>query len=138
MIKRIAHLAFGVKDMKRSLYFYTEVMGFEKAFTLFDDKHRPWIEYVRVSEYHFIELFYTDPELPFTTQESSYQHFCLETDNIHAFVIRLELKNYPIDSPITMGSDHNWQCWVKDPDGNRIEIMQYGIGSLQMKDGSQN
>ena len=135
MIKRIAHLAFGVKDMKKTLHFYTEVMGFEKAFTLYDpnDDSLPWIEYIRISDSNFIEFFYSDPSKLFSKDEVSYQHFCLETDDIQAFVKRMYDHHYPIDSPISMGLDNNWQCWVRDPDGNRIEIMQYGPNSLQLR-----
>ncbi len=135
MIKRIAHLAFGVKDMKKTLHFYTEVMGFERAFTLYDpeDQTIPWIEYVRVSENNFIEFFYSDPKKSFAKDEVSYQHLCLETDDIQAFAKRMNDGSYPLDSPISMGLDHNWQCWVSDPDGNRIEIMQYGPKSLQLR-----
>ena len=135
MIKRIAHLAFGVKDMNKTLHFYTDILGFEKAFTLYDPKDNttPWIEYVKVSEGNFIEFFYSDPKKPFSKEEVSYQHICLETDDIQAFVKRMKEKNYPLDSDLSMGLDNNWQCWVKDPDLNRIEIMQYGKDSLQLR-----
>jgi len=134
MIKRIAHLAFGVKNMEKTLQFYLDVLGFEKAFTLYDpdDELVPWIEYVKISDSNFIEFFYSDSNHPFAKIESSYQHFCLETDDIQAFVKRLNEYHYPLDSLVSMGLDHNWQCWVKDPDGNRIEIMQYGPNSLQL------
>ena len=135
MIKRIAHLAFGVKDMKKTLHFYTEIMGFEKAFTLFDPENPsiPWIEYVRISDNNFIEFFYSDPKKPFSKDEVSYQHICLETDDIQAFAKRMNDHSYPLDSSVSMGLDYNWQCWVKDPDGNRIEMMQYGPNSLQLR-----
>ena len=135
MIKQLAHLAFGVKDMKKTLVFYTEVMGFQKAFTLFDpnDDTQPWIEYVRISEGNFIEFFYSDSVTDFSKEETSYQHLCLETDDIWAFVEQMKRHNYPLDAPISMGLDNNWQCWVSDPDGNRIEIMQYGEASLQKR-----
>ncbi len=32
----------------------------------------------------------------------------------------------------TMGSDHTYQFWVTDPDGNRIEIQQYTDRSAQI------
>lgn len=135
MIKQIAHLAFGVKDMKKTLHFYTEIMGFKKAFTLYDpnDDTLPWIEYVKIFDSNFIEFFYSGNDHQFSNDEVSYQHFCLETDDIHAFVKRMNEYDYPLDSPVSLGLDHNWQCWVRDPDGNRIEIMQYGPDSLQLR-----
>jgi lactoylglutathione lyase len=30
-----------------------------------------------------------------------------------------------------MGLDHNRQCWIDDPDGNRIEFMQMSASSMQ-------
>ena len=30
-----------------------------------------------------------------------------------------------------MGLDHNRQCWIEDPDGNRIEFMQMSRDSMQ-------
>jgi lactoylglutathione lyase len=133
MIKRIAHLAFGVKDMAKSMYFYTEIMGFQRAFTLYDDQKQPWIEYIKIAEGHFIELFYSDSKTLFPTQETSYQHLCLETDNLVQYCESIEKKGYPLDAPIILGLDHNFQACVKDPDGNRIELMEYGKEALQLQ-----
>ena len=30
-----------------------------------------------------------------------------------------------------LGADNNYQCWIEDPDGNRIEFMQMGPNSMQ-------
>ncbi len=30
-----------------------------------------------------------------------------------------------------MGSDHSWQAWLSDPDGNRVELHQYTPESWQ-------
>jgi len=32
---------------------------------------------------------------------------------------------------ITLGSDNSYQCWLDDPDGNRIELHQYTPESRQ-------
>jgi hypothetical protein len=32
---------------------------------------------------------------------------------------------------ITLGSDGSYQAWLKDPDGNRIELHGYTADSLQ-------
>jgi hypothetical protein len=34
---------------------------------------------------------------------------------------------------ITMGMDHARQAWITDPDGNQIELMEYGPTSLQLR-----
>jgi hypothetical protein len=41
MLKGNAHVALVVSDMEKSLYFYCEVLGFEKAFEQNDDEGKP-------------------------------------------------------------------------------------------------
>ena len=36
------------------------------------------------------------------------------------------------ETGISRGSDGAWQFWVRDPDGNRIEFMEYAPGALQL------
>jgi len=38
-----------------------------------------------------------------------------------------------IDSDILKGPSETYQLWIQDPDGNKIEIMQYTENSLQVK-----
>lgn len=39
----------------------------------------------------------------------------------------------PLDVEPQQGKDLNWQCWARDPDGNRIEFMAMHPDSPQMK-----
>ncbi len=133
MIKGIAHLAFQVSDMEKSIKFYKEAFGFKKKFTLGDDDGKPWIIYLEVSKTQFIELFYAHEPLIHAPHQTSYQHLCLEIEELHAFVEALELKGFVLDKPIIMGLDNNYQCWINDPDGNPIELMEYGKDALQLK-----
>ena len=38
-----------------------------------------------------------------------------------------------IDVMPRQGKDLNWQMWIRDPDGNRIEIMQIDPNAPQAK-----
>jgi hypothetical protein len=38
-----------------------------------------------------------------------------------------------LDRETVIGLDGNWQAWVKDPDGNEIELMQLSEDSPQRK-----
>lgn len=31
-----------------------------------------------------------------------------------------------------LGMDNSWQAWITDPDGNRIELMEYGPSSMEL------
>ena len=63
MITGLAHAAVTVKDMAESLRFYTEALGFQRAF---DIRHpvtdEPWIVYLNISHGQFLELFYGGTE----------------------------------------------------------------------------
>lgn len=131
MIKGIAHAAFTVRDMEKSLGFYCGVLGFEKAFELNRPDGEPWIVYLKVSRGQFIELFYGGKER--TESSAGYSHLCLEVDDIHEIADRIKSRGAALDSGPSQGMDTNWQCWVKDPDGNRIEMMQLNPLSPQMK-----
>ncbi len=131
MIKGIAHVAYNVLDMERSITFYCDVLGFKKAFTIDDDNGNPWIVYIKVKEGMFIELFYTNNEKLTEQPRVGYSHLCLEVDDIHEIANHLKNKGLTLDVEPIQGKDLNWQCWIKDPDGNRIEFMQISPNSLQ-------
>ena len=38
----------------------------------------------------------------------------------------------PLTIQKKMGADRNWQAWIEDPDGNRIELMQMMPDCLQL------
>lgn len=122
MIKGLSHAAFAVSDMDAALRFYVNQLGLAHAFELHDDQDRPWIHYLKVAEGQFIELFYGGKPTP---PEASFQHLCLETDNLAALVEQLRGAGVTIDIEPTQGCDKNLQAWIHDPDGNRIELMQF-------------
>ncbi|MFH0993738.1 MAG: VOC family protein, partial [bacterium] len=121
MIKGIAHLAFQVADMDLAVRFY-EKLGFKKKFVLRDDTGKPWIVYLQIGANQFIELFYAHEPLVLRPEITGYQHLCIEVTDIHGVAADLTRKGIAIDHPVTLGLDHNFQCWIRDPDGNRIEL----------------
>lgn len=137
MITGIAHTAVTVKDMDESIRFYTQVLGFKKAFSI---PHyvtgEPWIEYLKVSSGQFIELFYGGAEEhPWTDALVGFNHLCFQVDDINTSVQKIRDAGYPVDSEPRQGADHNWQAWVTDPNGIRIELMQIMPGSPQSRFG---
>jgi len=126
MIKSIGHTAFFVRDMARSLDFYQNILGLEKAFDLKKEDGTPWIEYLRVADNQFIELFY--PEAGFNPQnlqkDRSYGHLCFCVDDINSSAETIKRNGGTLLSEPREGLDGNFQCWIEDPDGNAIELMQ--------------
>ena len=126
----IAHTAYNVTDMKASLDFYVNKLGMEHAFSIPRDDGTPWIEYIKLADGQFIELFYSDGGFG---QNPSYAHLCLRVPSCAEAEKELRAAGVHIDTPTKQGKDTNWQCWISDPDGNRIEIMEISPDSPQAK-----
>ena len=60
-------------------------------------------------------------------------HFCLECDDLDVTAARLRDAGVKLTVESKMGLDGNRQCWIEDPDGNRIEFMQMSPSSMQVE-----
>ena len=129
-ITGIGHVAYTVQNMDKALEFYCDVLGFTRAFSIAREG-KPWIEYIKVAKGQFLELFYGDGA--FVEGSVSYNHLCLCVDDIFAVEKCLNEHGITLDVLPKTGNDKNWQCWAKDPDGNRIEFMQLHPDSKQMQ-----
>lgn len=130
MILGIGHTAYRVRDLDRSLHFYCDLLGLRRAFDL-DRDGKPWITFVYVGNQQFLELFpEPDTEGDFSGNTGSYRHLQLMVDDLERTIAEMEARGLPrAANPPRQGRDGNWQYWVTDPDGNRIELMQMMPGS---------
>ena len=128
MIKGLAHVCFTVRDLNASIAFYCDILGFSHAFDFLNDEGVRFGVYLHVAGRTFVELFQTEKVEPARGQ--SFQHICLEVDDIQGTVE--ELRQAGVDvGEITLGSDKSWQARLKDPDGNNIELHCYTPESKQ-------
>lgn len=135
-ITGIGHLALVVSDMKRSTDFYSGILGFQRVFEIPDDKGSPWISYFKIGKGQFIELFHPHGEAAADTQARlGFSHMCFLVDDLKATEAQINRRGGALDKPIKLGKDGNWQGWIRDPDGNRIELMQIMPGSPHAKSG---
>lgn len=128
MIKGFAHICFLVKDLDKSIEFYQGKLGFSHAFDFIDDKGKRFGVYLHINGRTFFEMFVADAVAP--KEKQSYAHMCLEVDDINSTVKDLRAKGVEVSDP-KMGSDNSWQAWLKDPDGNPIELHHYTPKSKQ-------
>lgn len=126
---KLGHLAFGVSDINKSLDFYCGIMEFKELFRMSNQEKNPSMLYLKVNTEQYIELFPADNVA--NIKEQSYKHLCLHVEDISSAVASIKAKGWPIDRDILQGRDGNFQAWITDPDGNRIEIMQLETDSLQ-------
>lgn len=128
------HAAFVVKDMEKSLEFYCGKLGLQLIYTLNDEEGKPWLNYLRICDGTYLELFFDGQgENPATWKSRGFQHLCLETEDLFQSVDFLRSEGIVLDDEPKQSADLNWQAWIHDPDGNKIELMQIDPESPQAK-----
>jgi catechol 2,3-dioxygenase-like lactoylglutathione lyase family enzyme len=145
MIKRLAHICFKTDQRERMIAFYRDVLGLRIKFTLANKDGREFGYYFECGDRSFLELFDQRGAVrqwggEVTALQSPpgtfYQHFCLEVERLEEFRTGLIAKQVPV-TDIAVGMDGSKQCWIRDPDGNSIELMEYTDASLQTKPSSR-
>jgi lactoylglutathione lyase/glyoxylase I family protein len=127
MVTNIAHICFTVSDLEKSLAFWRD-LGFPEAFEFRDEERGKFGAYVHVGGRNFIEMF--TGELSENGGTGAYRHLCLEVDDIEATKREFQGKGITV-TDIKLGNDQSYQAWIRDPDGNRIELHQYTDNSKQ-------
>ena len=82
-----------------------------------------------------IELFYNFDNKPLAGDLSSkccYSHCAIIVDNLEKAWNELEEKGIKPDTQIQLAPDFTRQFWLSDPDGNKLELMEYSEKSLQV------
>ena len=138
MIRQLAHLNFVTNDLDKIIDFYVNKLGMQVKFTLDNKAGQPVGYYFECGNSTFLEFFDQAmavevwggkvAELAIGTR---YKHFCLEVTGLDAYCKELKNKGVKV-TEITLGMDNSWQAWITDPDGNQIELMEYGPSSLQL------
>ncbi len=128
MITGLAHACFTVHDLEASITFYQDKLGLAHAFDFINERGERFGVYLHFGHRSFIELF--QGKVAASTPGQSYQHICLEVDNLESTVASLRAKGIEVTDP-KLGTDRSWQAWFTDPDGNKIELHQYTPESKQ-------
>lgn len=112
----IHHVAINVSDAARSAEFYTEVLGGRLR------EDRPdfgiagaWID-LGDQQLHLIEL---------PVPADAGQHFAVLVADLASVLVELRDHGVAVDEAVQVGGD--LQAFVRDPDGNVVELHQVGI-----------
>jgi catechol 2,3-dioxygenase-like lactoylglutathione lyase family enzyme len=127
------HIVLNVRDIDRSLHFYTQVLGL-KVERLEDFRAgKVGFPSVRMGE-QLIDLFPLKAGKPTEVAANSFEpfnHFCLR---IKSGVSWEEVQAYLRDNNVTIVNlaPNNWGAWgygdslyIRDPDNNLLELKQY-------------
>ena len=128
MITGLAHTCFNTKNLDAIVTFYRDQLGLPVAFEFLRDDGTRFGVYFKLGRRTFLEFF--TGNIGQRVDGQTYRHICLEVDDLPATVVTLRSRNVEVSEP-KLGTDHSWQAWITDPDGNRIELHDYTPQSWQ-------
>ncbi len=129
-LKFTTQVTFQVKNAAGMEEFYCRGLGLKKVCTL------AGADYVEAAPHQFLVLLHDDGAQKKEERDLSgyygYQHICLEVSDIHAAWDAVIQNGLKPDTEVSLGVDGAYQFWLTDPDGNRLELMQYTAEAKQL------
>lgn len=132
---KFGHIAIRIKDLSKMLDFYCNKIGLKEAFRIFNDDDSVRIVYLHISNEQYLELCLggKDPLIRDDKRSLGVRHICFNVKDLYKTRANLKLKGIIFDSDILSLRDNNLACFLSDPEGNRIELMQIQPGSPHKK-----
>ena len=131
-ITGLAHVGLFVSDNAQAEEFYGHVLGFAH-FSLDKPAGGLMLNYYKVNDRQFIEIY---PGLQGDAQDRL-SHLAFETSDARGMRDYLASKGIKVPAALKPGLDKNLSFMIDDPEGRRIEFVQYMPGSLHSgKDGT--
>ena len=142
----LGHIALRCKDIDAMRAFYVDKLGCEELFHLDNDDGSLWLTYIRTAQGQYVEIFPIDYKGSNDAREFSPHHFCFEVDDFAGYVKLLREKGVTVyDGPYLYhdvmagnpedrpkGMCRSLCAFIKDPEGNDIEIMEFTPDSMQI------
>ncbi|MEO7144669.1 MAG: VOC family protein [Bryobacteraceae bacterium] len=138
-IQYLGHVGISVSNVDRALHFYEDQLGFTEVFKFKKKDGAVSQVYLRVNDNNFVELFPGATEqgnLPRAT--TGIRHLGFFVKDLQATLHTLQSRGYPLPADAfeqarKVRADGTLLYFLKDPDGNNIELSQILPGSDQAK-----
>ncbi|MGA8596913.1 MAG: VOC family protein [Bryobacteraceae bacterium] len=124
----IAHISLYAHDYQASRAFYRDFLGFEEPYSLTKPDGSPSMTFFKINDRQYIEL---SPEVQPDTDRLN--HYALETDDAEAMRQYLRAHGVKVPDQVPKGRIGNLNFMIQDPEGHKVEIVQYPPGSWTTK-----
>jgi lactoylglutathione lyase len=124
---RTLHVGLRVEDLERSLGFYTS-LGYEVVGTVPETTFGS-LTMLKLPDDDVVSLELVHDADAGPVHPGGLNHLVVQVEDLHATVARLAAHGLQADAPSSPdGSENFWTTWLTDPDGYRIELVQWPVG----------
>jgi catechol 2,3-dioxygenase-like lactoylglutathione lyase family enzyme len=121
----IAHIGLQVSDLAAADNFYRHVLGYDH-FSLDKPSGGLMLNYYKINDHQYVEIY---PTLT-NPNDDRMTHFAFETTNMQQLRDYLAAKGVKVPDALKPGLDKNLSIMIQDPEGHRVEFVQYMPGGL--------
>jgi len=124
---RTLHTGLRVEDLERSLAFYTR-LGYEVVGTV-PQTEIGSLTMLKLPGDEFVALELVHDPNRGRVEPGGLSHLVVQVDDLHATVADLSERGIHAEAPASPDRSADfWTAWLTDPDGYRIEIVQWPPG----------
>ena len=124
---RLNHVGITARDWNETLNFYINTLGFKEAFTFKDKDGNVTTSYIQTNKENFLEVSHAAAGAP-----GGLNHVGIWVDDLNATVARLRRRGVKVPDPRT-GNSKAPLTSITDPNGIRLELLEYPPDSMQKK-----
>ncbi len=137
---KLGHIALRVKEIDKMLDYYCRGWGFAEAFRINNDDGSLRIVYVHIANHQYLELCLGGIERPEFDDKLSLgtRHISFTVENLEQTKKEMEARGVVFETDIMLLRDGNLTCFLFDPEGNKLEMVQTMPGSDHDKYEQQN
>ena len=124
---RTLHFGLRVTDLERSLAFYSAI-GYEVVGSV-PETPLGSLTMIKLPKDDFVTIELVHDPAHKETVGSALSHMVIQVDRIDDFIAELVRHGIEAEAPTSPeGSDDFLTSWIVDPDGRRIELVQWPAG----------
>jgi catechol 2,3-dioxygenase-like lactoylglutathione lyase family enzyme len=127
--QRILHAGFVVHDRAAEDRFFHDILGFSEGWQGGRNGKTEWIDMRVPDGTDWLEYMLHDPTARVPPDSGVVNHFALGVPDIHLAANTLQHRHWDSSTPPEdpqIGRNGRWQLNLFDPDGTRVELMEFG------------